>query len=216
MSEQRSLPADTRLYRVVHDAFRLATNRLVDACEKLEPSALRPVIGQYWDFYAAILHHHHHDEDADAFPALLAVRPDMATFIETLEEDHRQLIRTMGAVDSAVAAFDKEPDATHQKAISEAVIRVREMFFPHLDAEDEKIVPAVAESISPKEWERLDNKALRSIPMKYMPKAVGALDEVIQKLPQQEQPPPQPSPIRLMLAVSWRKKWSAWVKPLLV
>jgi hypothetical protein len=45
---------------------------------------------------------------------------------------------------------------------------------------------------------------------------VGALDEVIQKLPKQEQPPPPPPPIRLMLALSWRKKWSTWVKPLVV
>ena len=47
MMEQRS-QADTRVYQVVHDVFRLATNRLVDASEKLEPSQLQPVIGQYW------------------------------------------------------------------------------------------------------------------------------------------------------------------------
>jgi hypothetical protein len=46
--------------------------------------------------------------------------------------------------------------------------------------------------------------------------AVGALDEVMRGLPQKERPPPPPPPIRLMLALSWRKKWTAWVKPLLV
>ena len=146
--EQRS-QADTRVYQVVHDVFRLATNRLVDASEKLEPSKLQPVIGQYWSFYSAVLHHHHHNEDDSIFPALLAVRPDMTEFIKTLEDDHRQLIRTMEAVDSAIAAFDKQPDASHQKAVSDAAVGVREMFFPHLDAEDEKVLPAIAQSIPP-------------------------------------------------------------------
>ena len=215
MMEQRS-QADTRVYQVVHDVFRLATNRLVDASEKLEPSQLQPVIGKYWSFYSAVLHHHHHNEDDSIFPALLAVRPDMTEFIKTLEDDHRQLIRTMEAVDSAIAAFDKQPDASHQKAVSDATVGVREMFFPHLDAEDEKILPAIAQSIPPTEWDRLDKAALKSIPREYLPRAVGALDEVIQRLPKAEQPPPPPPPIRLMLAVSWRKKWSTWVKPLVV
>jgi len=216
MTEQRSSEADTRVYQVVHDVFRLATNRLVDASQKLEPSKLQPVIGQYWGFYAAVLHHHHHNEDDSIFPALLAVRPDMAEFIKTLEDDHRQLIRTMDAVDSAVAAFDQQPDAAHQKAVCDAAVEVREMLLPHLDAEDEKILPAIAQSIPPKEWDRLDKAALKSIPREYLPRAVGALDEVIRGLPKSEQPPPPPPPIRLMLALSWRNKWSTWVKPLLV
>jgi hemerythrin-like domain-containing protein len=211
-----STHADTRVYQVVHDVFRLATNRLVDATEKLEPSELRPILGQYWSFYSAVLHHHHHTEDADVFPALLAVRPDMAGFIEALEDDHRQLIRNMEAVDSAVSAFDEQPDLTNQKAVCVAAVGVREMFFPHLDSEDEKILPAIAQSIPPKEWQRLDKAALKSIPKEYMAKAVGALDEVSQSLPAEKQPPPPPPPIRLMLALSWRKKWSTWVQPLVV
>ena len=214
--EQESSQADTRVYQIVHDVFRLATNRLVDASEKLEPSALQPVLGPYWNFYAGVLHHHHHNEDESIFPALLAVRPDMAEFIKTLEDDHRQLIKTMDAVDSAIAAFDQQPDSSHQKAVLDAAIGVREMFFPHLDAEDEKILPAIAQSIPPEEWKRLDKAALKSIPREYLPRAVGALDEVIQKLPKGDQPPPPPPPIRLMLALSWRTKWTTWVKPLVV
>jgi len=38
--------ADTRVYEVAHNAFRLATTRLVDATEKLEPSVLQGIIGR--------------------------------------------------------------------------------------------------------------------------------------------------------------------------
>ena len=76
--------ADTRLYLIVHNAFRLMTTRLVDATEKLEPSALQPMIGSRWSDYAALLHEHHHNEDDSIFPALVGVRPDMNALITRL------------------------------------------------------------------------------------------------------------------------------------
>ncbi len=41
MVAQGSTQADTQICQVVHTAFRLATTRLVDAAEKLEPSELQ-------------------------------------------------------------------------------------------------------------------------------------------------------------------------------
>ena len=62
----------------------------------------------------------------------------------------------------------------------------------------------------------MDNEALNSIPRPYLPKAVGALDEVIRSLPEDERPLGPPPPIRFMLAVSWRRRWTEFVKPLVV
>jgi hemerythrin-like domain-containing protein len=208
--------ADTRVYEVVHDAFRLATTRLTGATEKLEPSVLRGVIGERWAFYAAVLHHHHHNEDDSIFPALVAVRPDMDTLIQKLESEHQQLIGAMQAVDAALSAFEQQPDAPHQESLHDAMLAVRDMFIPHLDVEDAQILPAIAESVPPKEWDRIDKAALKSIPREQLPLAVGSLDEIIQGMAKAQQPPPPPPPIRLMLTLSWRKKWSAWVEPLRV
>ena len=139
----------------------------------------------------------------------------MNDLVTRLEDDHQQLIATMEVVDSAVTGFDASPDAVNQKAMHEALVAVRDLFLPHLDTEDEQILPAIAESIPPSEWERLDKAALKAIPRQYLPTAVGALDEVIGETAKNERPPPPPLPIRLMLALSWRKKWSTWVQPLL-
>jgi hemerythrin-like domain-containing protein len=199
-----------------HKAFRRATTMLVDATDKLTPSALQPVIGPRWNFYAAILHHHHHNEDEMLFPALVAVRPEMGGLIDKLEGDHRELASSIDAAGAAVSAFVEQPDAGGQKALHGAIVAVRDAFFPHLDVEDEQLMPAYAESIPPKEWDAMDQKALKTIPRPYLGTAVGALDEVIRGLPEEEQPPPPPPPIRLMLALSWRRKWADWSKPLLV
>jgi hemerythrin-like domain-containing protein len=208
--------ADTRTYLVVHNAFRLATTRFADATGKLQSSALQPMIRSHWDFYAAVLHEHHHNEDASIFPALLAVRPDLDALITRLEDDHQQLIQNMYAVDSAIAAFEAQPDAAHQQTLHDAVVAVREMFLPHLDIEDDQILPAIAMSIPPKEWASIDKAALKAIPKQHLPTAVGAIDEVVRGLATDKRPPPPPLPIRLMLTLSWRKKYSIWVKPLIV
>jgi hemerythrin-like domain-containing protein len=216
MSTQTTSQTDIRLYRVVHQTFRRSTTRLVDATAKLEPNELQPVIGPYWDFYTAILHHHHHTEDVSIFPALLSVRPEMRSTIDMLEDEHVELGPNIDAVEVAVATFMSRPDASAQRAMHEALVVLRDWFFPHLDLEDEKVLPAIAESIPPKQWNQLDKAALKSIPRKHLGFAVAALDEVIRSLPEEERPAQPPPPIRLMLAVSWRTKWSALVQPLLV
>jgi len=198
MADTGSSPsrADTRVLQAAHAAFRLATTRLADATAKLPPSALQPIIGSRWSFYAAVLHHHHHNEE--------------------LEKDHRELASSIDVAGAVVSAFEKQPDAAGQTAMHDGIVAVRDAFFPHLDVEDAQLMPAYAESIPPKEWDRMDQKALKSIPRPYLPTAVGALDEVMQGWPKDERPPPPPPPIRLMLALSWRKKWAQWYKPLLV
>jgi hemerythrin-like domain-containing protein len=212
----RAPRADTRLLQAVHKTFRLATDRFVNATEALEPSALQPIIGNRWSFYSTVLHHHHHNEDEVAFPALIAVRPEMKELIATLEDDHRRLIKRMSDVDQAVATFEKNPDIPNRDALHDAIVAVRDEFFPHLDTEDARVIPAFAESIPPAEWDRMDNEALKTIPRKWLPTAVGALDEIIRGLPEAEQPPPPPLPIRVMVVLSWRRKYAAWIKPTLV
>jgi hemerythrin-like domain-containing protein len=216
MTTQTSNQTDIRLYHVVHEMFRRSTTRLVDATAKLEPSALEPVIRPYWDFYTTILRHHHQTEDESLFPALVAVRPEMRSTIDMLEDEHVELAPNIDAVEAAVAVFVKQPDVATQDAVHEALVALRDWFFPHLGLEDQKVLPAIAESIPQKQWDQLDKAALKSIPRKYLPSAVAALDEVIQSLPEQDQPASPPPPIRIMLALSWRKKWTARVAPLMV
>jgi hemerythrin-like domain-containing protein len=216
MRTQTTPKTDIRLYKVVHEMFRRSTTRLVDTTAKLEPSVLAPVIRPQWDFYTAILHHHHHTEDVSIFPALIAVRPEMRSTIDMLEDEHVELVPNIDAVEAAVGTFVQRPDASTQDGVHDALIALRDWFFPHLDLEDEKILPAIAESIPPKQWGQLDKAALKSIPRQYLPSAVGALDEVIRSLPEQDQPAPPPPPIRIMLSLSWRKQWMAKVEPFLV
>ena len=120
------------------------------------------------------------------------------------------------AVHSTVAAFETKPDRASQQDIHDALAAMRDQFFPHLDVEDAQVIPVFAEAIPPKDWDRMDTEALKSIPRPCLSKAVGALDEVIRSLPEADRPAGPPPPIRFMLAASWRRKWAGFVKPLTV
>jgi hypothetical protein len=47
-----------------------------------------------------------------------------------------------------------------------------------------------------------------------MPYAVGALDETIRSTPEAERPKGPPLPVKIFLALSWRKKWAGLSEPL--
>jgi hypothetical protein len=79
----------------------------------------------------------------------------MDRLVEKLEDDHRQLIPLMETAGAAVTAFESQPDVLHQTTIRDGLVAIRDLFFPHLDVEDAQILPAIAESIPPKEfWQR--------------------------------------------------------------
>lgn len=217
MADSSNALADTRLLQAVHKTFRVATARMIDATANLDVAALQPAIGPYWSFYSVMLHYHHHTEDTEVFPALAAVCPDVQPLIEELGREHEKMVALVADIDAAVETFEKRPDAAGRDRVKAAVVELRDVFFPHLDVEDAEVLPMLAKCIPPDQWARMDAKALRGIPKPQLPLAVGALDETIRSLPAAERPPSGPPlPVRIMVALSWRRKWAGLVKPLLV
>jgi hypothetical protein len=207
--------ADIRLIQAVHTTFRTGLTRLIDATAKLEPAALHSTVGPYWSFYSAILDFHHHNEDDEDFPLLVSYYPDIQPLVDELGEDHRQMIEVMAKVNAAVASFEKTPDIANRDAINAAAIELRELFFPHVDREDAEVLPMYAKWIPPDVWAKLETKTLKSIPRPQMAYAVGGLDETIRATPEAERPEGPPLPVKIFLALSWRKKYARLVQPLL-
>ena len=206
--------ADNRQYLVVHAALRRVFDRFVHATERQEPARLAPVIEERWATTVRLLHHHHEGEDAKFFPAIASASPDAKPLIDRLEAEHHELVPKLDAADAAVARFAKQADSESLRAAHDAIKVVQDTLVPHLDIEDAELLPIAARSVDNDEWERLGDEALRSLPKRDLPIAAGALDEVLQDLPKSEWPPPPPIPIRILLALFWRRQYRKFVAPL--
>ena len=180
MAEQH---ADIRLYLVVHQSLRVTLDRFVRAAERLDPAALAVVIPDRWAVLERGLHTHHEHEDRDFFPMIGAASPDQLPLIEQLEREHHDLVALLDAVDDAVAALVADPNDDTRRAVHNTTAAVRDTLFPHLDIEDEKLLPAAAATVDAKTWDEASERALRATPKADMPIVAGILDEVARTFP---------------------------------
>jgi hypothetical protein len=163
-----------------------------------------------------MLDFHHHNEDDHDFPLLASYYPDIQPLADELGADHRQMVDLMRKLDAAVEAFEKTPDVANRDAINAAAVELRDLFFPHLDREDVEVLPMYAKWIPYDVWEKLEKKTLKSIPKPAMPYAVAGLDETIRATPEADRPEGGPPlPVKILLALSWRKKYAALIQPML-
>ena len=206
--------ADIRLYLVVHESLRVTLDRFVRASDRLDPATLATVFPERWGVLERGLHTHHEHEDRDFFPMIVAASPDQGPLIEQLEREHAELVVLLDAVDVATKALVAAPGDDTRRTLHDAVAAVRDTLVPHLDIEDAQMLPAAAATVDAKEWEDASDRALRSTPKADMPIVAGILDEVTHSFPPDRQPPPPPMLLRVMLAVSWRRRYAKFIGPI--
>jgi hemerythrin-like domain-containing protein len=206
--------ADIRDVLVVHLILRQLLDKLIAACERFEPDEAATVIPSRWSLYVRGLHHHHEGEDNDFFPVIVRDAAGTEPLVNQLEAEHQELVKLLDATDAAMATLEQQPTAENRQAAHHAMTAVKEQLFPHLDKEEAQLLPVAADSVDPAEWKRLGDAAFRSIPRADVPIVSGAFEAVVMSLPPAERPPPPPLFVRVMVSLSWRKRYQKWVAPL--
>ena len=144
----------------------------------------------------------------------MVASPDQLPLIAELEREHAELVALLDEVDRSISALVATPTDETRRAVHDAVTAVRDTLVPHLDIEDEELLPAASRTVDAKAWDEVSERALRSTPRADMPIVAGVLDEVVQSLPAEQQPPPPPLIMRALLAVSWRRRYAKFITPL--
>lgn len=206
--------ADIRDVLVVHTILRRMLDTLISATGRLEPTQAASVIPSHWGLYVRGLHHHHESEDNAFFPTVVAAAPTLEPLITQLEHEHQELIKLLDATDAAVATLAREPTSENKQAAGDAMTAVHDQLFPHLDKEETQLLPEAAGAVDPKEWKKLGDDAFRSIPKSDLPVVAGAFEAVVKSLPEADRPPPPPIFVRVMVALSWRKRYQKFMAPL--
>lgn len=206
--------ADIRDVLVVHTLLRRLLDTLIGATERLDPDEAASVIPSRWGLYVRGLHHHHEGEDNEFFPVIVAAAPQSEPLINQLEAEHQELVTKLDATDAAVAQLESQPSAENKQAAHDAMAAVKELLFPHLDKEEAQLLPVAADTVDPAEWKRLGDEAFRSVPKADIPVVSGAFEAVVKSLPEADRPPPPPMFVRVMVTLSWRKRYQKFMAPL--
>jgi hemerythrin-like domain-containing protein len=98
---------------------------------------------------------HHPKEDDYLFPALLKRRPDLKAVIDDFEREHAEGRDAINALKRALADFQDKP-STGQPAFAAALARYVDFHWKHMTREEQDVMPAAEQSLTPQDWEPID------------------------------------------------------------
>jgi hemerythrin-like domain-containing protein len=155
---------DTTDLIAVHRVFRDA---LANAAQLIEGAKSgddhrATLVGSYYDNIMRFLKVHHEAEDDLVWPKLLDRSPARAALVKDLISDHEQIHESMEQAETEIARWTASADPTDAREVTSALTRLGAALIPHLDREDEEIVPLCSEYLSAEEWGEMPGHALHS------------------------------------------------------
>ncbi len=161
-----------------------------------------------------MLHHHHESEDELLYPMMIERAPEQAAMIEEVEKQHQDVTATIDAASAACAAWRARPSAETGEALAAALESLNATLQPHLDDEEEKIVPLAAVTLTQDEWAAMGEHSRAAIPRNKMPVAFGMLLEPLNDADREYMKSDLPAPIRLLYPILIDRPWKKYAKTL--
>jgi hypothetical protein len=153
-------PADTRMMGIVHSALQrdLLRAREVLAAQPPPEGRQRRALGAHVSWLMEFLHRHHSGEDEGLWPAVRRRNPGAGELLDSLEADHARIAPAAEALAEAARTYTTTTTDEPRAALLEAIDRLVEVLFPHLDREVAEAMPVVAASITAREWDEVEQK----------------------------------------------------------
>lgn len=120
------------------------------------------VVGSYYDNVLRFLTVHHDGEDALIWPKLAERAPGRTDLVDEMWADHERIHDTLQTAADVVARWTSSADPAAGRQAVSALQDLAASLLPHLDHEDEQVVPLCAEHLSPEEWAEMPGHALRA------------------------------------------------------
>ena len=168
MTQTQSAPlTDTRVMPVIHTLFRrelrLAGGLLrgVSAGDTTRAA----VVADHLDLVGGILHHHHAAEDELLWPLMLERVPDdLAPIVHLMESQHGRVEQLLDEITPLLGQWRRTAGATERDRMAELYDELYAALAEHLDAEEQRLLPIAARSVTQEEWERMGAAARAGTP----------------------------------------------------
>jgi hemerythrin-like domain-containing protein len=205
-------PIEVRDMAIIHVTFRngfTESARLVRA--NPTPSAARVTfLADHIDFSLAMLHHHHESEDELLYPLLVARAPERAEMTERVDHEHAVIGEALDAAVTSCAAWRSSPSAETGEGLAVALDRINETCAPHLDHEEQEVVPLAAVTLTQEEWNAVGEHSRSRIPRDKMPIAFGMITEHLDDADATYMKGHLPAPVRLLYPLLIDRPWKKY------
>ena len=212
----KAQPIDVRDMAIIHRTFRNMYNesaRLVRTAPA--PSSGRvSFLADHIDFGIAMLHVHHEDEDELLYPKLIERAPEQAPMTEQVEHEHQLITTALDGASAACATWRERPSAETGEALAASLDHLNSVVQPHLDDEEQKVVPLAAVTLTQKEWDAMGKHGVASIPPKMRGLALGMMLEPLDQADRAYMMKHVPAPVRMLYPFLVERPWKKYAATL--
>ena len=209
-------PIEVRDMAIIHVTFRQAyaeSARLVRANPTPSPARVT-FLADHIDFGVEMLHHHHESEDELLYPLLIARVPDQAEMTERIDHEHQTIATALDAARERCAGWRAAPSADTGEALAAALDHLNDTAKPHLDHEEQNIVPLAAVTLTQEEWNAVGEHSRSQIPRDRMPVAFGMITEPLDDADATYMKSHLPAPVRLLYPLLIARPWKKYAATL--
>jgi hemerythrin-like domain-containing protein len=209
-------PIDVRDMAIIHRTFRSSYEqpaRLVRAAPS--PSSARVTfLADHIDFALAMLHVHHESEDELLYPKLVERAPDQSAVTEQTKHQHQEIGTALDVASAACKAWRQQPSSETGEALASALEQLNSVVQPHLDDEEQKVVPLAAVTLTQKEWDAVGEHGVAQIPRNKKAAAFGLILEPLGPADRAYMMRSLPAPVRMLYPILIDRPWKKYAAKL--
>ena len=148
------------MMRIVHQALRRDLRRAHVALTSSPPPPpqQQQAIARHLTWMMAFLRAHHRSEDDGLYPLVRQRDPAAAALLDTMHADHDEVASAISAVEAAAAACSPSHDAAGTNQLVAALDQLAEVLLPHLQREEDEMMPVVSTVVTNREWRALEDR----------------------------------------------------------
>ena len=212
----KTQPIDVRDMAIVHRTFRAGyaeSAQLVRAAPVPSPARVA-FMADHIDFTIQALHIHHEGEDELLYPKLIERAPEQAPMTEEIEHEHELVRSALEKASAACADWRTQPSAATGDALAEALEHLNSVAQPHLDDEEEKIVPLAAVTLTQQEWDAIGAHAVAQIPRDKQAIAFGMILDPLDDTERTYMKRVLLRPVRILYPILIQRPWKKYASTL--
>jgi hemerythrin-like domain-containing protein len=150
---QAQAPANTRMMRIVHQAMRRDLQRARTVLATNPPPSPRQLtaVATHLTWMTQFIRGHHHAEDHGLYSLVRDRDPAAAELVDAMHADHEAIASALTAVEQAGLDTIVQAEPLH-----DAVDRLTDELVPHLQREEDEMMPVVSTVVTDAEWQAID------------------------------------------------------------